>query len=92
MKRPPTVPSWFSEMLPLSFDLALEIQRFRKLMEEKFKAGKSRQEIIEFLHSYLYLDKNAAKAIYNYFHDQFNFSLIPNEKTMLVEHFTDEEH
>ncbi|MFQ6117570.1 MAG: ATP-dependent helicase, partial [Candidatus Bipolaricaulia bacterium] len=27
--RNPTVPSWFSEMLPLSFDLALAIQEFR---------------------------------------------------------------
>src|SRR3989344_3628114 len=25
VSRPPTVPSWFSEMLPLSFDLAMEI-------------------------------------------------------------------
>ena len=36
VNRPPTVPSWFSDMLPLSFDLALEIQRFRKLMEQRF--------------------------------------------------------
>src|SRR3989344_7594086 len=33
--RHPTIPSWFSEMLPLSFDLAMEIGRFRKLMEER---------------------------------------------------------
>jgi len=92
MKRPPTVPSWFSEMLPLSFDLALEIQKFRKLMNEKLKAGKDKQEIIDFLHSYLYLDNNAAKAIYNYFSDQYKFSLIPNEKTFLVEYYADEEN
>ena len=40
VNRPPTVPSWFSEMLPLSYDLAMEINRFRRLMEEKVKAGK----------------------------------------------------
>ena len=45
--RPPTIPSWFSEMLPLSFDLALEIGRFRRLVEEKLKAGKSPDEILE---------------------------------------------
>ncbi|MEK6969622.1 MAG: ATP-dependent helicase [Nanoarchaeota archaeon] len=38
VNRPPTVPSWFSEMLPLSFDLAMEINRFRKLMEEKLRS------------------------------------------------------
>ncbi len=25
-------PSWFSEMLPLSFDLAMEIQKFRRFV------------------------------------------------------------
>jgi len=91
-KRPPTVPSWFSEMLPLSFDLALEIQRFRLLMNEKFAAKKTKQEILKFIHTYLYLDKNAAKAIYSYFHDQFLFAGIPNEKKLLVEYFTDEQN
>src|SRR3989344_2220344 len=28
----PTIPSWFSEMLPLSFDTALEVNLFRKIM------------------------------------------------------------
>ena len=37
VKRNPTIPSWFSEMLPLSFDSAMEIQRFRKLLNEKFE-------------------------------------------------------
>ncbi|MFH1440029.1 MAG: ATP-dependent helicase [Candidatus Woesearchaeota archaeon] len=39
-QRPPNIPSWFSEMLPLSFDLAAEIGRFRKLMEERFRKAK----------------------------------------------------
>jgi len=79
-------------MLPLSFDLALEIQRFRLLMNEKFAAKKTKQEILKFIHTYLYLDKNAAKAIYSYFHDQFLFAGIPNEKKLLVEYFTDEQN
>ena len=49
VNRPPTVPRWFSEMLPLSFDLAMEISRFRRLMEEKFKLKKSKEEIIFFI-------------------------------------------
>ena len=39
IKKNPTIPSWFSEMLPLSFDSALEIGRFRKLLNEKFESG-----------------------------------------------------
>jgi len=35
----PTVPSWFSEMLPLSYDLALRIGEFRDKMFEWLRAG-----------------------------------------------------
>ena len=89
-KRPPTVPSWASEMLPLSFDLALEIQKFRELMSEKFAAKKSNGEITQFIGEYLYLEKNAADAVYSYFSQQHSFSQIPHAKKMLVEHYTDE--
>ncbi len=33
VSRNPTIPSWFSEMLPLSFDVALEICRLRRLVK-----------------------------------------------------------
>jgi len=85
--RPPTVPSWFSEQLPLSFDLALDINRFRRLMEEKFKAKKSKEEIMQFVNEYLYVDENAANAIYEYFKEQFLYAEIPSDKKLLVELF-----
>jgi len=88
--RPPTIPSWFSEMLPLSFDLANDIQRFRKLMEERFIEKLSKEEIIRFIHEYLYLDENAANAIYEYFKDQFLFTKIPHEKRIIIEYYDDE--
>ena len=37
IKKDPTIPSWFSEQLPLSFDSALEIQRFRKLLNKSLE-------------------------------------------------------
>ncbi len=89
--RPPNVPSWFSEMLPLSFDLALEIGRFRKLLNEKFCHGKSKQEIMDFINSYVYVDKNAAKSIYNYFFEQFNYAEIPSHSRIIIEHYTNEQ-
>ncbi|MFA4855897.1 MAG: ATP-dependent helicase [archaeon] len=88
LKRPPTIPSWVSEMLPLSFDLALEIQKFRLLMAEKFEAKRSKAEVLDFLKKYLYLEGNAANAIYNYFRDQFLFAGIPDEKRLLIEYYT----
>ncbi len=88
--RPPTVPSWVSEMLPLSFDLANEIQKFRFLLNEKFELKKSKKEIIKFINDYLYCDKNAAEAVYNYFNEQFLFAKIPHSKKLLVEQIKDE--
>ncbi|RLG70587.1 MAG: ATP-dependent helicase [Candidatus Iainarchaeum archaeon] len=92
-KRPPTVPSWISEMLPLSFELALEIGRFRALMEEKFRFNRSKNEIIEFIMDYLkVVDANSALAIYNYFREQFLYAEIPNNRKILVEEFRDDEN
>ncbi|MEM4398013.1 MAG: ATP-dependent helicase, partial [Candidatus Woesearchaeota archaeon] len=88
--RPPTVPSWVSETLPLSFDLAMEIQKFRYLMEEQFKANKTKQEIIDFIDKYLYVDKYGANSIYEYFKEQFLFSEIPHEKKLVIEHFKED--
>ncbi|MEK6852821.1 MAG: ATP-dependent helicase, partial [Nanoarchaeota archaeon] len=89
VQRSPTIPSWFSEMLPLSFDLALEIQRFRKLMDEKFSRKRGEQDIKEFIRKFLYVDENAVNAIYNYFREQYYYAKIPNENRLLIEHYTD---
>jgi len=88
-KRPPTVPQWFSEMLPLSFDLAVEIGKFRELMEEKFAVGRDREEILAFIGRYLYAEDNAAEAIYNYFYEQYRFAEIPNHKKIIMERYKD---
>ncbi|MEM4240319.1 MAG: ATP-dependent helicase [Candidatus Woesearchaeota archaeon] len=89
--RPPTVPSWVSEMLPLSFDLALEIGKFRRLMLEKFNSRLKKEEIIAFVHKYLYVDSRAAEAIYEYFREQHDYARkIPNDKAILVEYYNDE--
>jgi len=87
VSKNPTIPSWFSEMLPLSFDVALSIQRFRKLMKERIK---DKKEAIEFISSYTYCNKKIAEAIYNYFYEQYKFSEIPEESLILVEKFKEE--
>ena len=87
---PPTVPSWFSEMLPLSFDLASEIGKFRRLMEEKMKRGRTKEEIIAFINEHLYVEGNAAEAIYKYFREQFFFSQIPTDHKIVIEKYSDE--
>ncbi len=89
VNRPPTIPSWFSEMLPLSFDSALEINRFRGLMKEKFERKEGKEEIMKFLKEYLYVDEETAEDVYQYFYEQHRFSEIPDTKTMIIERFND---
>ncbi len=84
---PPTIPSWFSQQLPLSFDLAMDIQRFRAHMDVKFRYRRSKKEIMEFIHEYLYVDDFAANSIYEYFVEQFKYAQIPNTQKLLIEYY-----
>jgi ATP-dependent Lhr-like helicase len=88
--RMPTVPSWVSEMLPLSFDLALAIQDFRKYIKEMFEKKKSKEEVMKFINEYLYVDQNAANSIYEYFKHQYMYAKIPHRNLIVVENYNDE--
>jgi len=89
--KQPTIPSWFSEMLPLSFDLSIEIGKFRRLMEEMFKARYSEEKIKEFIKEYLYIDENSCDALYMYFLQQYKYvKEIPNDKKIVIEYYRDE--
>lgn len=89
--RPPTIPSWSSETLPLSFDLALAIQKFRKKMEDLFSSKKNEKEIMSFIEKYLFVDTNSINAIYNYFYEQYYFSKIPHESKIIIEKYKEKE-
>ncbi len=85
--RSPTIPSWFSEMLPLSFTTACSIGKFRRTLDDKFRAKKSPKEIKELIKEYVYCNNKIAETIYNYFEKQFKYSVIPNDKKILVEEY-----
>ncbi len=88
--KPPTIPSWFSEMLPLSFDSALEIGRFRSLIEERMK--NSAEETKGFIKEHVYCSEKVASEIYNYFYEQYKFAKIPHEKRLLIEFYKGEKN
>ncbi|PIN75016.1 ATP-dependent helicase [Candidatus Woesearchaeota archaeon CG10_big_fil_rev_8_21_14_0_10_37_12] len=90
VNRPPTVPRWMSESLPLSFDLANEIGRFRRLMTEQFVAKKKKVEIVKFINDFLYIDDKAATAVFNYFKEQYDYcGEIPSDKKIVIEYCND---
>lgn len=87
VNKNPTIPSWFSEQLPLSFDVALEINRFRKLVKENIK---KKDQSIEFIQKHIYCKKSVAQEIYSYFYEQYRFSDIPDSDTLLIEKFKED--
>ncbi len=80
----PTIPSWFSEMLPLSFDVALDVSKFRRLVRERIN---NKKECVEFIKEYLYCKGYVAESIYDYFNEQNLFSEIPHDELILIEKF-----
>jgi ATP-dependent Lhr-like helicase len=89
VQRPPTIPSWYSEMLPLSFDLGMEIQRFRRYMDDLFTKQKSEDEIKKFISEYLYVDEYGVNSIYHYFDEQFKYAQIPHDHKILIEVYSE---
>ena len=92
VKRNPTIPSWFSEMLPLSFDSALEINKFRKKLNSLFEKKDEKKDIIKFIEEYVYCDHNVALNVYTYFYEQYNYSKIPHEGRILMEFYKGEKN
>ncbi|MEM2925078.1 MAG: ATP-dependent helicase [Methanocellales archaeon] len=87
----PTIPAWFSELLPLSFDLALEIQSFREQMKAMLDRGAKQSEVVKFLMDNYPVDKYAASSIYEYFKEQYLFTngKIPVRNKILIEKTVD---
>jgi len=89
-ERSPTIPSWFSEMLPLSFDSANEINKFRRLLRERLEKGEKKKQILGFIKKYLYVSDKVAGELYEYFKQQHQFSEIPHTNVITIEKYTDE--
>jgi ATP-dependent Lhr-like helicase len=96
-EKRPTIPSWFSEQLPLSFDLALEVARFRERIMKEIER-KSKKEVIEFLKKEYLANEDVARNVYDYlkleleFLRKFKAKKLPSDKVILVENFIDEEN
>lgn len=88
--RAPTIPSWFSESLPLSFESALEISELRKKLRQKFEKKQKKQTLLNFIKEYLSVEDKIANEIYEYFKSQYDFSEIPHTNLITIEKYVDE--
>ena len=77
----PTIPAWFSEQLPLAYDLALDIEKFRK--EVLYSDVEDIEEKYD-------IDEKTAKAIKNYIDEQNKFAIVPDDEKAFIESFEEE--
>jgi len=82
----PTIPPWFSEQLPLNFDLAMRIGELRLKIYQRLKENKDFSDLIDVLP----VDERSKKAMKAYFLEQYLYvRKIPNSKLLLIEKTTD---
>ncbi len=82
----PTVPSWFSEMLPLTYDSALEVGKFRKYVAELIK-NKGINHAIKVVSKKYKIGKLAAQNIVNYVWEQLMYTggIVPSNEEVAIE-------
>lgn len=84
----PTVPSWVGEMLPRSFDLSMNIAKFRTEMCENLEMNSN--DLMFNLESNFDIDEGCARSIISYFKEQKTvFGGIPNDKFLFIEEYID---
>ncbi|HEV8360371.1 MAG TPA: hypothetical protein VGR28_07965, partial [Candidatus Thermoplasmatota archaeon] len=86
----PTIPAWFSEMLPLSYDLATHIQQFRGHVAATMDA-QGPVKTAKQLQKELAIDARTSQALVGYFDEQRRFASVPTDKEVLVEEIEDDE-
>jgi len=100
----PTIPPWISEQLPLTYESAIEIGKFRerfadevrKALESKkgrgYKSVLARKDWSGSMLNDMPMDNSARNSAYNYFAEQILFTdYVPNHRFILIEKAFDEE-
>ncbi|MFP3872107.1 MAG: ATP-dependent helicase [Candidatus Natronoplasma sp.] len=81
--RAPTVPSWFSEMLPLSYDLGRKIGEFNKKVRDMIEEG---EDPSGWIRENYYVDEKTISSIISYLDEQYRYvKAVPTDSTLLVE-------
>ncbi|MGD1060910.1 MAG: ATP-dependent helicase, partial [Methanomassiliicoccales archaeon] len=86
--RKPTVPSWSGEMLPRSFDLSIEVAKFRREISERL--DEPEEQLMEWLSKDFDIGSGSARSIISYFKEQRDaLHLVPNDRTLVLEGYDD---
>lgn len=91
-QKKPTVPSWYSERLPLSYDLGMRMSDFRESIAEQLEYGAGDDDIIQWIMHNYYLDENTANSIFQYVKEQYRFTdKVSNNEDIVVEKYIDDD-
>ncbi len=86
--RKPTVPSWAGEMLPRSFDLSMDIARFRGEMEGRIELPD--REAVAGISADFDVDEGSSRSILSYFREQKAVAgFIPDDRHLAIEEYID---
>ncbi len=92
-QKKPTVPSWYSERLPLSYDLGMRMSDFRESIAEQLEYGAGDDDIIQWIMHNYYLDENTANSIFRYVKEQYRFTdKVSNNEDIVVEKYIDDDN
>jgi len=88
----PTVPSWFSERLPLSYDLGREVLTFQRDLLDRLETG-GPPAVRNWLREFP-LDENSVRALTRMFDEQVRYAgaeSVPTDERLVVEEERDHE-
>ncbi len=81
--RAPTVPSWFSEMLPLTYDLGRKIGEFNRKVEDMIQKD---EDPSGWIRNNYYVDENTISSLVSYINEQYRYlGKVPTDSHLLVE-------
>ncbi len=83
----PTVPSWVGEMLPRSFDLSIEVGKFREFVENSIREIGEEKTVKRLVDEY-YLDLASARSIVSYIKEGMAH-IVPTHRRVVIEGYID---
>ncbi len=88
--KQPTVPVWYSEQLPVTFEAAQRVGRFRYAVGRRLET-EGLAATVAWLQEAYTLDQQASRSLASYCQEQLDYVGIPGEDVALVEEHVDQE-
>jgi ATP-dependent Lhr-like helicase len=82
-----SIPAWEGELIPVPWDVAQEVGRLRREIAAMIKSGKKGKQVTARLSRDYPVTSDIASTMYETVRKQLEWGTVPDDKTILVEHF-----